>query len=577
LPSYAESDFFLAHRDRRTPDEFIGTPFVPHGSKQPVIPMSRRLVAEDGRFIGIVVACVNASYFRDFHNRLELGPDRYVALYRRDGTHLVQTERGQDSAGKADATGAIFSRNLEQAPSGLIRGRLVVNDAERIISYSQLERYPAVIAVSVTRDQALADWRRAAAGSMRVFIPALAAILLAGFVIQRQVHHRRRSGRALQESQAQLQRLVGNIPGTVFTLVMRPDGEPEFTYLSEDAERLGHPREALLNRKDGLTLLLPPQSRAAVKKHIQKLARSMAAVSEEMQFQRADGSTMWVRIAAGPYRTGAGDVAWDGVVYDITESRRWQEQSIQAQRMQAIGQLTGGVAHEFNNLLMVIEGNVTLLESHAEKDAEIADLTRRISAASRRGAEVTQRLLAFSLKQPLSPAPVDVNAIARELADLASSAMFGNAQLRLKLAENIELAMADEYQLYNAILNLLLNARDATPDGGTITISTANVDAGAGSAEPRLSPGRYVSVAVSDTGTGMTESVRRRAFEPFFTTKDVGKGAGLGLSMVHGFARQSEGAVTIESAVGGGATVTIYLPTVATARAAKADVKSPVA
>jgi signal transduction histidine kinase len=137
--------------------------------------------------------------------------------------------------------------------------------------------------------------------------------------------------------------------------------------------------------------------------------------------------------------------------------------------------------------------------------------------------------------------------------------------------------MADEYQLYNAILNLLLNARDATPDGGTITISTANVDAGAGSAEPRLSPGRYVSVAVSDTGTGMTESVRRRAFEPFFTTKDVGKGAGLGLSMVHGFARQSEGAVTIESAVGGGATVTIYLPTVATARAAKADVKSPVA
>jgi signal transduction histidine kinase/CheY-like chemotaxis protein len=234
----------------------------------------------------------------------------------------------------------------------------------------------------------------------------------------------------------------------------------------------------------------------------------------------------------------------------------------QSQRMEAVGQLTGGVAHDFNNLLTVILGNAETLSDSLEKDPRLRVLADMTAKAALRGAELTGRLLAFARRQPLEPRSTDIN---KRLADMDSL-------LRRTLGEQVEIeivgsaglwpAMVDPGQLENAILNLCINARDAMPGGGRLTIETGNVhlDADYAAQQGDIEPGRYVMVAVSDTGTGMDAGTLDRAFEPFFTTKEVGKGSGLGLSMVYGFVKQSTGHVRIYSEYGHGTTVKLYLP-----------------
>jgi signal transduction histidine kinase/ActR/RegA family two-component response regulator len=234
----------------------------------------------------------------------------------------------------------------------------------------------------------------------------------------------------------------------------------------------------------------------------------------------------------------------------------------QSQKMEAVGQLTGGVAHDFNNLLTVIIGNSELVADGLRDRPALRNLAEMTVKAAERGAELTSRLLAFSRRQPLDPKPSDIN---RQIADM-------DPMLRRTLGEHIEIelvrggglwkAMVDPGQLENAILNLCLNARDAMPNGGRLTIETANahLDAAYAASQSEVEPGQYVMIAVSDTGTGMDAATLERAFEPFFTTKDVGKGSGLGLSMVYGFVKQSRGHVRIYSESGQGTTVRLYLP-----------------
>jgi PAS domain S-box-containing protein len=250
------------------------------------------------------------------------------------------------------------------------------------------------------------------------------------------------------------------------------------------------------------------------------------------------------------------------IVADITDQKRVDAQLAHAQRLQAVGQLTGGVAHDFNNLLTVVLGNASVLAEDPAIDAERRiRLAEMIVSAAERGAELTKRLLAFSRRQALRPEPVDVNRLIHDMEGL----------LRRTLGEHIEIiivsvarrpALADPVQVESAILNLAINARDAMPGGGKLTIETRDIShtRDGAQSDDELMPGEYVRTAVSDTGTGMPPEVMARAFEPFFTTKDVGQGSGLGLSMVYGFTKQSGGQARIESTVGRGTTVSLYLP-----------------
>ena len=236
-----------------------------------------------------------------------------------------------------------------------------------------------------------------------------------------------------------------------------------------------------------------------------------------------------------------------------------------AQRMDAVGQLTGGVAHDFNNLLTAILGNLELIKRSAgssEGQARIGRLTTNAIKAVHRGASLTKSLLAFSRKQPLQPRAIDANALLGDFVDFVRQATGVAITVMLDQAPALPACIADPAELEAALLNLAINARDAMPDGGTLRIATSAVHLGSDTlaGNPEAEPGAYIAIAVADTGSGMTPDVAAKAFEPFFTTKPIGQGTGLGLSQVFGFVRQLGGHVTIGSAEGHGSLITLYLP-----------------
>lgn len=264
----------------------------------------------------------------------------------------------------------------------------------------------------------------------------------------------------------------------------------------------------------------------------------------------------------------------DSIATDITrmiKARKLSESLAQTQRLQAVGELTGGVAHDFNNLLTVIQGNAELLdEALHERDPESAELVAMIGSAARRGAELTQRLLAVARRQVLEPRAVDVSALLQEMQGLLRSTLGADMELEFKTRPGSWPALIDSSRLEAAVLNLVINARDAMPEGGWLTIETRNVSLDRDDADAEAPPGDYVMVAVSDTGCGIAPEHRKRVFEPFFTTKEKARGTGLGLSMVYGFIKQSHGHISLYSEVGKGTTVKMYLP-----RAVRGEVEKP--
>ncbi|MBL8445915.1 MAG: PAS domain S-box protein [Zoogloeaceae bacterium] len=261
-------------------------------------------------------------------------------------------------------------------------------------------------------------------------------------------------------------------------------------------------------------------------------------------------------------RTEALEAANFALRGEMADRRQAQQALFQAQKMEAVGQLTGGVAHDFNNLLTVVMGNLQILALRLKADPVSGELVHAALRAAKRGADLNRTLLAFSRKQCLAPAPLDLSELVASLAGMLRRTLGERIDIQLRLAPGLAPALADPAQLETALLNLAVNARDAMPDGGTLTLETAAAvfDDLRVERDWGLRPGRYLLLAVSDTGGGMAPDVLARAFEPFFTTKDVGKGSGLGLAMVYGFVKQSNGHVKIYSEVGRGTTVKIFLP-----------------
>ena len=249
----------------------------------------------------------------------------------------------------------------------------------------------------------------------------------------------------------------------------------------------------------------------------------------------------------------------DRLTAEIAEREIAEARLVQAQKMEAIGQLTGGVAHDFNNLLTAVMGSIELLLRRTD-DEKLRRLARNALQAAERGARLTSQLLAFSRRQRLTPAPLDVNRIIAGMSDLLARSIGAHVSVETRLEEGLSRALADPTQLEVMILNLAINARDAMPSGGRLLIETCNLGEVPKALAGDLAEGRYVAITVSDTGVGMPPEILERVFEPFFTTKPQGKGTGLGLAQLYGFAQQSGGSVGIESEVGLGTSVTIYLP-----------------
>jgi signal transduction histidine kinase len=303
--------------------------------------------------------------------------------------------------------------------------------------------------------------------------------------------------------------------------------------------------------------------------HPEDRQRVLAALEERQETGRFSVEYRW-RTADDSYRdfhdeavllrdAGGRPVEFAGTLTDVTERKTLESQLVHAQKMDAIGKLTGGIAHDFNNLLAAVIGGIGLIERRAKLEDEQQKILAMTKRAAEQGTELVRRLLAFARRQKLEPSAVDLDSLSEAVADLLTHTLGGLVQLEWRNAEDIWPAFADQAQLELALMNLIINARDAMPAGGAIKVEAENrsVDA---DGDKGLSSGDYVVISVSDSGCGIAPDQLEKVMEPFFTTKEVGKGTGLGLSMVYGFAQQSGGEFRIESELGKGTRAELWLP-----------------
>jgi PAS domain S-box-containing protein len=375
--------------------------------------------------------------------------------------------------------------------------------------------------------------------------------------------------RALRQSEERFRTLVEHAPEAIIIVDMESG---RFVEANVNAEQLfGMSRETLLN--SGFLDLCPEhQPDGQLSAHVIQgaLASALSGKTPAFELQHRDAQDRLlfceVRLVRLPH---ADRRLVRGSISDISARKRAEEdnrtlaaQLAQAQKMQAIGQLTGGIAHDFNNLLTVIIGSLALMELEGGGSDSVREFARQADAAAQRAASLTQRLLAFSRRQPLRPQSVDPRALLAGMEQLLRRTLHENIALAVQVAPGTWSCEADPIQLESAILNLAINARDAMREGGSLLISAQNAPMLGGSEldQVGLAPRDYVRIVVHDTGTGMAPEVLAQAFEPFFTTKDVGEGSGLGLSMVYGFIKQSGGHVQMSSQLGQGTDVTLYLP-----------------
>src|SRR5262245_21257636 len=381
--------------------------------------------------------------------------------------------------------------------------------------------------------------------------------------IIRDLSEREQAARVLTDALASIKALVDTaVDGVIMidasgcVVTFNPACEKLFGY--QAGEVIGH----------NVKMLMPSPYRDEHDRYLDNYHRTgekkIIGIGREVTGQRKDGSTFPIELSVGEARQ-EGESIFVGIIHDLTGRKHTEAQLVQAQKMETVGQLSGGIAHDFNNLLTVVVGNAEVLSDMLRARPEMQALADAIIQAGERGAELTQRLLAFSRRQTLQPAEMDCNTLVRGMEKLLRRMLSETIAVKTTLEGDLWTAYADAGQLENAVLNLAINARDAMHDGGTLTITTGNVplDRRYRDLHPEVNPGHYVMVAVTDDGCGMPKDVLEHVFEPFFTTKEVGRGSGLGLSMVYGFVKQSNGHVAIYSEPGLGTTVRIYLPAVA--------------
>lgn len=467
-----------------------------------------------------------------------------------------------------DAAAALYGYSLEEFR------------ALRITDLRHEEDVPALKAYLKNRPPGLkgaGDWRHVTKDGRTIDVEVASYYLEfrqrpAALVVARDITESKRAKQALSESES----VARSVLDTALDAYIRMDREGWITEWNLMAERtFGWTRDDAIGCRLA-DIIVPPGQREA---HRHGLAHYVATGEGpilnrriEVHALRRDGTEFPVELTIQTVETRHGQ-EFSAFLRDLTEKKGAEAQLRQAQKMEAVGQLTGGIAHDFNNLLTVVIGNLELAGTDDRDDSDRAELTAQALAAAERGAALTHQLLAFSRQQALNPVRTDLNRMIKGMIGLLRRTLGEHIEVDVRLADDLWPELADKAQVESALLNLAINSRDAMPDGGKLTIETGNIsiDEEYAGSHTEVEPGDYVMLAVSDTGTGMAPDVAERACDPFFTTKEAGRGSGLGLSMIYGFAKQSRGHLKIYSEIGHGTTIKLYLP-----RAATAAVEEPV-
>ncbi|MDR3538949.1 MAG: PAS-domain containing protein [Acetobacteraceae bacterium] len=539
---------------------YISNPVVGRISNKTSIQFVRRITAPDGSFDGIVVVSLDPDYLSNFYRSIQIGSGS-IMLMNADGTVLARApDTGRVIGGRLPV--AVRSRLLQEGPSGTVRTVSAIDGVERIYSFRQLDRYPLTVKLGVATHDVFAAYERNKRLYFATGFLLSVASLAVGWVMQRQ-------RRSLLDSRQALAATLENMSQGI----MMVDVDGRIPVINRRAvELLGLPASLIASRlrfRDILDWQLVNQEFGQPETWDDGLAPllrggGIAEGNHVYERRRPNGTVLEVRTRSLPDRGAVRTFT------DITERKRnenalaeAQARAAHAERMQALGQLAGGIAHDFNNILQIVQGGASLIEKRAS-DAEGAQrLARMIVDATERGTSITRRLLSFARRGELRAEPIEPASLLEELRDVLIHTLGSPIEVRLTLEPALPSVLADKGQLETALVNLATNARDAMVQGGTLTFA-AEVETVAGPERHAadLRPGRYVHLAIGDTGAGMDKPTLARVLEPFFTTKPPGQGTGLGLPMAKGFAEQSGGGLIIDSVPGTGTTVHLWLPAV---------------
>ncbi len=395
--------------------------------------------------------------------------------------------------------------------------------------------------------------------------------------VTRDITERKKAEQALIDSEKRFKRLVESVTDYIYTVKVEKGRGVETVHGPGCVTVTGYSPEEYHADPALWYRMIFEEDRDAILKKTHEILSGSAVAPFEHRILHKNGTIRWVKNTPVPrFDTEGRLLDYDGLITDITPLKHLEAQLGQAQKMEAVGQLAGGVAHDFNNILTAIIGYGNLILMKLPAGDAVSPFVSQILAAAQRAAQLTHSLLAFSRKQVVDLRTVDLNAIVKRVNSLLIKLIGAEIEFKANLCNSDLTVLADSVQVEQILMNLVMNARDAVRDRGTITVETSVVEIGEEFIRTHAygEPGSYALLTVSDTGEGMNETTRRRIFEPFFTTKEVGKGTGLGLSMVYGIIKQHKGYITVSSELGKGAVFSIYLPLVA-GGALEAEKKTP--
>ena len=536
------------------------TPFRGTRTKTIVIPFGRRLQGPDGSFQGIVVASVTPDVFRGFYKSVDVGTDGVIWVLHPTGLAFLREPPAAGSDVNAPEAPAAIRAAIEGHDAGLQVAKIDSSGPTYVTAWHGLDQPPIVLAVSFSLPEALATWRRDAVLSIALTLLVGLALGAASLQLIRQLDARSAAERALAQREHELiegQRVAGLAAARFILpdLVVYPS--PQLAALFE------LPPDSAETTLDRLTERLIEPDRARFRESLDSCVAFGDRYQLEVRAKLAAGveRILWTEgVVENTLNTESKSIL--AIFQDVTEQRLAEERSNQSEQMAAIGRLTGGVAHDFNNLLTAIIGYTNLLQLRTDNEHPLRNYIEEIAKAGNRAASLTNQLLAFSRRQVLQPKVLNLNRIVAEMENLLQRLIGEDVELTTNLSPELGRVKADPGQIEQVLMNLVVSARDAMPQGGKLMIETANVvfDESYARTHLTIQPGRHVLLAVTDTGSGMDKQTLSHIFEPFFTTKPRGKGTGLGLSTAYGVVQQSGGNIWAYSEPGMGATFKIYLP-----------------